>query len=165
MRKETPIDRAAVRAQLEVLAGRQLTVDRLRQWFTPLLTTIRKTATTDETLVFSIAFLFEDESLDESKHMRNASRLVHALQDVESNAVLLERLPIITDQDRLCQIVDRFRDGKISRTGYLSAISNSRYSRRVKHWLANVDAIALAEFCAALTLCDYTAATSRMELG
>jgi hypothetical protein len=156
MSEEAPIDRATVQGQLEALVERRLTLDSLRRWFTPFLAGTRQTVEQDEPLLFSIAFLFEDESLSETAHWVNADRLIRAFRDLEANAALMELIPIIIGQDRLCHLVAKFQSGTITRTGYLSAISNTRYSRGVKAWLNRSDPAELARLCESLDNCRYS---------
>jgi hypothetical protein len=150
------ISREDLTAQLEAFAKGWLTLDDLRRWFTPLLVAeTTEAVAADRDLVFRLIFLFEDDSLSGDAHRCNAWRLSRALRAVESNSELIELIPVVTDQERLCAVVGKYRRGIISRTGFLSAISEARYSRRVKDWLVAADVAGLQFLCKVLSAGEY----------
>ena len=141
------VDRGVLVEQLEAFADRRLTLEELRSWFTPLL--IGETvavADLDHDLVFRMVFLFEDDSLDEGKHAVNARRLVGAMRSPIANDVLLELLPVIAAQDRIAEILARYHRGLISRTSFLSAIRETRFTQRIKEWLSSSKPVTLERF-------------------
>jgi hypothetical protein len=151
------VDRHALKEQLEAFADRRLTLEALRRWFTPLLITEAvEVADADHDLIFRVVFLLEDESLDETEHIANAKRLVGAMRTVVDNAVLLELIPMITAQEQVVEIVERYHQGVISRTSFLSAISEARFTQRTKEWLARSGNAALGEFRALLSSGEYS---------
>lgn len=158
-------DRAAMRRKLASFAGGDLDLGELRRWFTPLLADNGGEAPEhDHDVVFRLVYLFEDESLDKGTHRTNAHRLAQALHEVEDNAALLELVPIITDQDRLCGILEKYRAGLVTRTGFLSFVSETRYSTKVKSWLAHTDLLTLLSLCNSLSSGKYSAAAKTARL-
>jgi hypothetical protein len=151
-------------SQLEAFAGNRLPLAALRRRFTPLLSGARTPSPKDRDLIFSLIFLFEDESLSEQAHRQNALRLVKASHELEDLTVFAILIPLIIDQDRLCTIVERYRTKIISRTAFISAMSSVRYASRLKEWLAESDSASLESFCKALSNGEYHVATAMTQL-
>jgi hypothetical protein len=152
-------------SQLEAFAEGRLPLAALRQWFTPFLADESVLSSRDPDVFFDLIFLFEDESLSEHTHFINARRLIRAARDVKAHATLSELIPLITDQDRLCTIIERNQTGIISRTSFISAISGSRYHPTLKQWLIHADPGLLEPFCTALSNENYrvVAAMTQMQ--
>jgi hypothetical protein len=78
---------------------------------------------------------------------RLAQRVLDCLARTGSAAATFELLPVITDQDRLCTIVERHVRGVISRTGFLSVLAESGYPPHVKLWLEHAAPPHLTRLC------------------
>jgi hypothetical protein len=148
--------REDVAEQLALFAEGRITLSDLRRWFTPLLVAETVEAVeADNDLVFRLAFLFEDDSVEERTHRNHANRLSRAMRKVQSDNALIELLPVIVGQNRFCGIAQKYLHGTISRVGFLSAVSESSCSRRLKDWLVATDEAGLTFFCETLSAGEY----------
>jgi hypothetical protein len=141
-----------------------LTLEQLRHWLTPiLLGEEAEVQDVDSALAARLTFLIEDDSIDESRHRVNARRIKRLLEEVDDNLSVLEILSVVTDQDRLCEILQKYQNGIISRTSFLSMISNSRYQPDVKEWLIGVERESLQALSRALEGEDYGSAVGLLR--
>jgi hypothetical protein len=149
------LDRAALDAWIApVLAADPLDVEEsdARPW---------EDAPDEERLFWRLLYLIdsaesEDDAEDDDPEARTArdaplralvARALACLSSTASPADVLELLPLVADQPRLCEIVERRAAGRVSRTGFLAVLANSGYPPHVKLWLQHADAAALAALC------------------
>ena len=117
----------------------------------------------DSRLYWRLIHLVETaDAADEAPLRRDAARLVRSVDDAGS-ATTLELLRVILDQDRFCEILRRTTAGIISRTGFLSVVTESGYPPHVKLWLQHAGHEALARLCERLVAGEYAAAAAMME--
>lgn len=118
----------------------------------------------DETRLFwRLAYLVETSDGDEDATRRLVGRVLRCLERTRSAATTLELLPIVGDQERLCQVVERHERGVVSRTGFLSLVAESGYPPHVKLWLQHADRSALARLCGRLADGSYDIIAPMLE--
>jgi hypothetical protein len=111
----------------------------------------------DELLLNRLMFLFEDESLPASAHVSNVGLIAEALESTLSNGRVLDLFPLLVGHRRLCAVVEKYRNGVLSRTSFLSFVSELRYSAELKAWLQKARPEDLGALCIALRDRDLTA--------
>lgn len=120
----------------------------------------------DSRLFWRLAYLFEsaDAEADAEDARAFAERIVQCMASTGgSAATTLELLPLLADQPRLCQIVERHARGVITRTGFLSVVAESGYVPHVKLWLAHAPNEALVRLCERLVRGEYAETALTLE--
>ena len=116
----------------------------------------------DERLFWRLVYLVEDEV--EASELRDVvRRIVASMDDTRSAATTHELLPVILDAPRLCAIVEKHRAGVVTRTSFLSVITESGYPEHVKLWLQHASLVALERLCARLQAGEYAAVAAGFE--
>jgi hypothetical protein len=149
-------------------------LEQLQATFTPLFAadpldvaqsdeTPWRTSAHDTRLLWRIVYLFDSADAEEERDRALARRIVTCLHSTRDSALTHELLPVITDQDRLCLIVEKHCRGVISRTSFLSVLAESGYPPHVKLWLHHAGPAALSAICALLQAGDYRRAADALE--
>jgi hypothetical protein len=161
-------------ARLQDFAGGGLSREDLERWFTPILGADSldimesdgaewEHAPHEAQLFWRLIYEFESSDVPDDALRALAERTVRSLASTASAADTLELLPMLVDQHRFCAIVDRYADGIISRTGFLSVIANSGYPPHAKLWLEHAGLPAVRGLCAAMSEGRYAAVARAME--
>lgn len=117
----------------------------------------------DMRLFWRLVYIFESVVNDGAEPRHVARRVVRCLAATGSPDTTYELLPLLLDQERLSNVVGKHRSAIISRTGFLSMLSESSYPPHVKLWLERASPGALHRLCAALDAEAYDAATALLE--
>ena len=116
----------------------------------------------DERLFWRLVYLVEGEV--EPPELRDVvRRIVACIDDTRSAAATHELLPLILDAPRLCAIVEKHRAGVVTRTGFLSVVTESGYPDHVRLWLQHASPTALERLCARLHAGAYAAIADAFE--
>ncbi len=164
-------------ARLQAFAAGDLTREALDAWMAPVLAADPldvehsdaipwEDAPDEERLFWRLLYLVEssEPTDDDDDALRAlAGRAVQCLASTASAADTMELLPIVSDQPRLCTIVERHARGLVSRTGFLSVLANAGYPPHAKLWLTHADGAALAGLCERLGVGDYAAVARMLE--
>ncbi|MDF1503979.1 hypothetical protein [Roseisolibacter sp. H3M3-2] len=164
-------------ARLQAFAAGELTREALDAWIAPVLGADPldvehqddvpwEDAPDEERLFWRLLYLVESsEPTDEGEGALRAvaGRAVRCLASTASPAATLELLPLVTDQPRLCTIVERHARGLVSRTGFLSVLANAGYPPHAKLWLTHAGGEALGALCERLTAGDYAEVARMLE--
>lgn len=145
------ITRNDVAHQLARLYRGEISPEELRRWMTPALVAAEvPSPLKDRLLVTRIAFLLEDESLTEEEHRALAGRLWSALQSAVPNERVLAVVPLLVKAERLRNIVSALQTGRMSRTSFLSFLTESRLPEPLRTWLTRASVRRLQELTLAL---------------
>ena len=74
-------------------------------------------------------------STDEDGIRCDTARILACLDSTGDVSITHDMLPLLLDQERMSTIVERHLAGIISRTSFLSAVSESGYPTHMKRWL------------------------------
>jgi hypothetical protein len=105
----------------------------------------------EERLYWRLVYLYETTDAADEALCALTRRLLDCLAATGSAADTFELLPLVSDQPRLCGIVEKHARGVVSRTGFLNVVANAGYAPHAKVWLAHADAAALAGLCERMT--------------
>jgi hypothetical protein len=100
-------------------------------------------------LLWRLVYLFE-AGTDEGTLREEACRILDCRDATRDAAVTHELLPILLDQVRFCDIIDKYARGIISRTGFLNVVAESGYPGHVRLWLERATMSALQRMAARL---------------
>jgi hypothetical protein len=159
--------------QLRRFTAGEIGLPELVEWIAPILAAdsldIEESAdpawesSPDETrLLWRLIYHFESAT-DEAALRADAARILGFHDATRDAAVTYELLPLLLDQDRLCAIIDKHTAGIISRTGFLSVVTESGYQPHVKLWFARASARALERMAARLAACAYGEVVQALE--
>ena len=109
----------------------------------------------EERLFWRLVYLIETSSDDAPFLPALAGRLIECLARTASPQVTHELLSVLLDQDRLCAIIGKHQRDIISRTGFLSVVTESGYPAHIKLWLQHATTDALGEMCERLATGRY----------
>jgi hypothetical protein len=109
----------------------------------------------EERLFWRLVYLIETSNDDAPFAPVLAGRLIECLARTASPQITHELMPVMMDQDRLCEIVGRHQREIISRTGFLSVVTESGYPAHIKLWLQHASTDALGELCERLATGRY----------
>ena len=159
--------------QLRRFASGELGLAELHRWMAPILAAdpldIEQSAdapwasSPEETrLAWRLIYLFESGT-DEARLRADAARIVSCHEATRDAALDYELLPMVLDQDRFCEIVDRHARGIITRTGFLNVVAESGYPAHVKLWLERASVAALASLAGQLAASAYAVVAAALE--
>lgn len=149
--------RSNLTSQLAAFANASLTLAELQRWLTPVLAAAEFPGEpVDEELVTRLTYVFEDDSLSETEHLENARGIGQALYSSIDNTALIKLLPLYLLRRRFCEIVALASEGRVSHTGFVSFLTESKLSKPLKVRLARLDSEALRDLCSALLNDDFT---------
>lgn len=147
--------------------------DDLRRWFTPYLVAFPPPRPEneeptwdpeagDKAFFWNLVWLFEDDGFTEIEHRELAAKVVQLFRCIPSSATALDVLPLIRREAKLCEAIGKHRAGVISRTGFLSVISENFRFESVRGWLSEATLPSLEELCANLHSGDYLAVEQQL---
>jgi hypothetical protein len=113
-------------------------------------------------LLWRLIYLFESGT-DEVELRTHAARIVACHEATRDAAVTYELLPLLLDQDRIRGIIGKHVEGIISRTGFLSVVTESGYPAHVKLWLERASVPALERLAARLASGAYAEVAQALE--
>lgn len=159
--------------QLRRFSEREIALVALQAWFTPILAADSldveesdegpwEHAADDTRLFWRLVYLFEAGG-DEEPLRVDAGRIIACLESTRDASLTYELLPVVLDQDRLTTIVGKHLRGTISRTGFLSVVTESGYPAHAKAWLERASAEALAGLVTLLDAAGYEEVSHALE--
>ena len=117
----------------------------------------------DMRLLWRLIYIFESIVNDSVEPRDVARRIVRCLAATGSPDATYELLPVILDQERLSSVIAKHRRGIISRTGFLSMLTESGYPSYVRLWLEHASMAAATRLSAMLDSEEYAAVTMTLE--
>ena len=120
-------------------------------------------APNEERLFWRLVYLIESGEADSPEFRDRIRRVVATLDSTRSAATTHELLPVVVDAQRLCEIIEKYRAGIISRTSLLSVVAESDYPAHVKLWLQHASPMALERLRAQLGADEYDAVAVGFE--
>jgi len=117
----------------------------------------------DMRLLWRLIYIFESIVNDGVEPRHVARRVVRCLAATGSPDTTYELLPLILDQERLSSVIAKRRGGVISRTGFLSMLTESGYPPHVKLWLEHASAAEATRLTNMLDAEEYAAVTLTLE--
>ena len=122
-----------------------------------------ESAPDDERLFWRVVYLLEQEHDDTAELRVLAGRITRSLESTRSASSTHELLPMVIDQDRLCTVVERYARGIVSRTGWISFVTECGYPAHAKLWLGHASPEALGRLCGMLAAGRYDAVAATLE--
>lgn len=145
------ITRHDLARQLSTFVRGESSLEELRRWMTQVLVPAEvPSPSEDRLLVARIAFLIEDESLNEDEHCALAGALSRVLQGPLPSERVLAAIPLLAKGERLHSVIQAVEAGKMTRTSFLSFVAESRLSTPVKQWLTRASTNQVRELSMAL---------------
>jgi hypothetical protein len=107
-------------------------------------------------LLSHLIFQFQQRELASRTVRSEAPAIAAALLSLEPRATLAV-LPLFWQRERMAEIIEKHRNGVISRTGFVGAVSAASLGDRTSQWILSADSTALEELSKCLRQVDLAA--------
>jgi hypothetical protein len=144
----SPYRRQEIVSRLSAFGEGAAELDDMHAWLAPFQRGDVHLPQERSALLQMISNLVEDDSLPLSRKVLLARRVLHGLRDDKlTEADVVNLFPVYAFGDRLCEISTKHRQNIVSRTSFLSFVSEMRVPPSLKRWIVSASQDKLEEFC------------------
>ncbi len=153
--KTRAIDRQQISARLSGLLNGSLPEGEFMRWLSLVEVGEAEIESHDAPLVAQLINLCEDESIGAHDRRELTMRYASLLQSRLSNDDVMQIFPLLTTQDRLCEVARKWKAGVLAQTSFASFLRSSPYAASLKGWMARATPERLSYLCRTLVSSDY----------